>query len=410
MGLNQSGEAEPPDDLSDLSAFVVAFSCKPNSGSEWGVGWNYVEMLSRMFGSVTLYVRDAEAQREAIEKGLSERSIGNVSPIFVGDMGVYRLFKSPVMHSRFLPLYYLIWLTRAFYHAAKKKQWRYHNYVFHVTWVSDWIFSPIFLLPFKTCIVGPLGSQPPNFNKKNRDFYFSNARFFLKSLLRVLLPNFLVSIRASAAIGINARSLQRWPWKKIANKCVILPVHSEIEFSGSRCAEKKVFFVGKNLPFKNLDLFLAVAEKLAISEPDIMFCIIGHMNASGLKFNRNLPSNVESLGLLDQGDIAALLGGSRSILLQPSSEAGGTVGVEALCLGVPVVCAAGHGVSAFYDDDYPYSIDFEQYEIFVSDASSLIISIFADYDSHMTWALSQQDRLSRDESERQLREILLLAR
>ena len=45
------------------SVAVVAFSFRPASGSEWGVGWDYVRMLSGIFRNVTLAQGSDEACR-----------------------------------------------------------------------------------------------------------------------------------------------------------------------------------------------------------------------------------------------------------------------------------------------------------------------------------------------------------
>ena len=126
-------------------AVMIAFSCRPKSGSEWGVGWNYLTMLSGSFNHVTILIRNAENQFSMITKELEKHNIINIEVIPVDDMFFYSLFKTPFIHSRFLTLYYFFWLFKVFFILLFKRAWRNHDWVFHITWVSDWIFSPFFI-------------------------------------------------------------------------------------------------------------------------------------------------------------------------------------------------------------------------------------------------------------------------
>ena len=69
----------------------------------------------------------------------------------------------------------------------------------HPTWVSDWFISPAFLLPFPKKIVGPMASQPANFNRKSDDFIKSIFRMLFKYSLRIISPvNFFVALDPNA--------------------------------------------------------------------------------------------------------------------------------------------------------------------------------------------------------------------
>jgi glycosyltransferase involved in cell wall biosynthesis len=366
------------------SAAVVAFSCRPNSGSEWGIGWNYVRMIAQTFSRVTVFVRDAEGQIIAMRDQLARENIANVTIAPVTDMGIYALFRKPAVHRRFLPIYYFLWLWRVFFLMIARGTWRYHDFIFHVTWTSDWMFSPFYLLPFRRRIVGPAGSQPANFNRDSADFYASRWRVTLKTLSRLVMPNIVNALTADAVLGISSTFLRRWPWRFAKKRFVVTQVFCELPPSPHRASDRKILFLGKHLPFKNLDLFLAAAVEVLKADPGVMVHVLGD------DLGRSWPRDFAAAhgfsdrliihGLQPQSEVARYLGQYRSILLQVSGEAGGTVGVESLSLGVPVVCVEDNGVSAFFDGSYPYTVPYRDKAQFAAAAAAKTAEIFRNYD------------------------------
>ena len=79
--------------FSDNSAVAVAFSCRPDSGSEWGVGWNYLMILSRLFGTVKIYIRDSENQKKMVNLKLKQLKVDNVDVVYVGDTALYNFLQ-----------------------------------------------------------------------------------------------------------------------------------------------------------------------------------------------------------------------------------------------------------------------------------------------------------------------------
>lgn len=374
-------------------AAVVAFSCRPHSGSEWGVGWNYLRMIARNFDQVTVFVRDAERQVPETAAGLAEAGISNVDIVAVPDMALYRLFRRPAIHRRILAIYYGMWLWRLCFRFARQRLWRGHDALFHVTWVSDWIFSPLFLLPFRSKYVGPVGSQPANFNAHSMDFLGSRLRVTAKALCRFVLPNIVNALCADAVIGISVNALRRWPWRLARRRQVLSPVFSEMTSTLSRAPQRRVLFIGKQLPFKNFDLFLAVAKRLLEVDSNLSVHVLGDTLG---KVPASSNDRLTVHGLVDQAEVGRQLSGFQSVLLQTSSEAGGTVGVESLALGAPVVCVAGYGISAFFEDQYPYAVAYVDRQQFINAATSRLLEIFQDYDSHAGCVARLAERFTLD--------------
>lgn len=396
---------------SGRSAAVLAFSCRPHSGSEWGVGWNYLRLLAASFDRVTLYVRDAEQQVPQIHEELAHLGIGHVRVVSIADTFFYPLFRKPAIHARFLTAYYCLWLWKAFATLAAERSWRRHGYLFHTTWVSDWIFSPVFLLPFRRKVLGPMCSQPANFNERSADRPASLLRLAVKTTLRLVSPNVVNALRADAAIGVSTRPMTVYPWALTRRRRVITPVHSEMQWHGPRQPQRQLLFIGKHLPFKNLDLFLAVAAELLRRDAGLQVCLLGdnlcqagagdYLRDAGL----DQHPRVRSEGQVGHDRVAEQLGSRCSVLLQTSSEAGGTVGVEAISLGAPVVCVRGHGLDAILAH-YPLSVPYRHYAQFVADTADTLQHVFANYEIHSRKVLDLSRRFSLLASEEQLKELI----
>ncbi len=397
----------------ERSAAVLAFSCRPHSGSEWGVGWNYLRLLAGSFDRVTLYVRDAEDQVPRIRAELARMGMIHVAVSPIADTFFYPLFRKPAIHARFLTVYYCLWLWKAVACMAAQRSWRQHRYVFHTTWVSDWIFSPVFLLPFRRKVLGPMSSQPANFNECSADRPASRRRLALKTTLRIVSPNCLNALRADAAIGISSKPLSAFPWARCPRRRVITPVHCELQWTGPRQPQRQLLFIGKHLPFKNLDLFLVVAAELLRRDASLHVCLLGdtlrqagaidYLQRAGLSRH----PRVRSEGLVSHARVAEHLGGMTSVLLQASSEAGGTVGVEAISLGAPVVCVRGYGLDTLFDrEPYPLAVPYSDRAQFVIAAADRVQSVFADYETYSRAVLALSQRFSMQASENLFKELI----
>ena len=368
-------------------------------------------MIARLFDQVTLFVRDAENQAPGIRYQLEEDGIGNVEIVPVADMRIYKLISRPSFHARLLPLYYFLWLWHVFFLFLRQRTWEGREFLFHVTWTSDWIFSPLFLLPFRKRIIGPTGSQPSNFNKGSFDYFASRLRVATKTLFRIASPNLVNALRADGVVGIADSALRRYPWNLARNRAVVTQVFCELRPLPGRLDERMVLFIGKHLPFKNIDLFLLTTRALLAKDPSVAIHIfgdpVGTTQASDFVARHRLGKNVVLHGMVPQEEVGRYLSGYRTVLLQTSSECGGTVGVEAISMGAPVVCARGYGLDAFFDSGaYPHSVTYRNSEQFTEDASNEILRVFAQYEKHSGHVIELAQKFSFSNSVEALRRVV----
>jgi|APSaa5957512535_1039671.scaffolds.fasta_scaffold02974_12 glycosyltransferase involved in cell wall biosynthesis len=376
---------------------VINFSCRPHSGSEWGVGWNYLIMLSKIYKEVNLYIRDAERQVPWIEKELKELNITNVNINPISDIWIFKQISPIRAVHKFLVLFYFLWLVKIFFILIAKREWKDSNDIFHTTWVSDWIWSPIFLLPFNKRILGPLGSQPINFNILSEDYYKSKVRFYIKTVLRWNPLNFLNALLVDHVIGISKKSISRLPWSLVKSHAIISPVYSEFVLQQNNKNEKTIVFIGKHLAFKNLDLFSQCVNKLMIMDGCIKTIVLGDIVdgvSSDLEIlKNNFKNRVTITGKVPHNEVNDILCNGNSIFLQLSSEAGGTAPVEALSCGVPVVCVENYGLDAFFDyGQYPHTIQYSNTNDFIASIKEKLDMIWNDYENKSKESLKYSER------------------
>lgn len=393
------------------TAAVVAISCRPNSGSEFGIGWNYLRMISQIFDHVTLFVRDADDQVPQIARQFAEDGTINVEIVPIPDLWIVALFKFRPTFLRHFIIYYLIWLWYVFFFIGARRTWRTCDFLFHVTWTSDWIFSPLFLLPFRKKIFGPAGSQPANFNKKSLDYFASRLRLAIKTTLRICSPNWVNALRVDGVIGIADSVLTRFPWKYAKNRAVVTQVFCELKPSPVRRDERVVLFAAKHFPFKNLDLFLTTTYALIVKDPDVIIHIFGDAFGTTVAADyiarHGLADRMKLHGAVPQEEVGRYLSGYRAVLLHPAAECGGTVGVESITVGAPVVCARGYGVDAFFPrGEYPHSVEYRGNGQFSEDAANEIARIFADYETCSKRVAELAQRFSFAESVEVFRRLL----
>jgi hypothetical protein len=190
----------------NIDVTIVAFSCKPHAGSEWGVGWNYVLILSKIFKNVNLIVRDSESQVSSIRKELIGNKINNVNLVAITDLKLPSIVNVYLTSGRFMLITYHLWLLKCFYFLLKNHD--RNSYFFHVTFVSDWIWSPFYFLRYKFKVIGPIGSQPANFYRGSVDYYFSRIRYITKAIIRLNPLNLINALLADRLIAIGKTIVQ----------------------------------------------------------------------------------------------------------------------------------------------------------------------------------------------------------
>ncbi|MFT5132244.1 MAG: hypothetical protein ACI9SC_000709 [Gammaproteobacteria bacterium] len=377
---------------------VVNFSCRPESGSEWGVGWNFLLFYSETFDEVRLYIRDAEDQVRRTQERLTELNISNCTIIPVADFNPFKFS----YRGRYEIINYFIWLRKVLLILIIRRDWRHSDFISQPTWVSDWNWSPILFLPYKRKVFGPLGSQPQNFvNRKKGPI--SRIRQLVKVILRLNPVLFLNAAVSDHIINGVKSSADKFPWCIFKNKILNIPsVHSEfppeICLNNTQDNNLEIFFVGKYLDFKNIELFCEICRYALKKNNNLNVSFFGDRingNRTVENLSYDYPDRVKEYGSISHDDLKKKLLETKSILLQTAAEHGGTISVEAVALSVPIICCKSMGIDAMLVDDYPLTFSATSKDI-PHDVWEMIEKVDGNYEQWQEYSLSLAELFSRE--------------
>lgn len=366
-----------------MRVLVSAYACEPGKGSEPGVGWNWVKLLS---DKNEIWVLTRENNRTTIEKELSEHPLPNVHFEYVDVPRWIGFWKKG---QRGVRTYYYLWQCFAIRKARQLDCEHRFDLGHHVSFVNDWIWTFLALssLPY---VWGPIGSHPRipwKLLENHKSRLFDMGRFVFQCIVRLMDPLlWLSTFRAKKIIFINKESLRLFPFRWLArNKATIEPaIGVEEDLQPGRFAEKKnvtFLFMGRFVQMKCPHIALDAFMEASKANRDILLIMLGEgPMRSELKrraHNHGISERVKFIPWLPRDEALSLMNES-DVFLFPSTEGGGMVVLEALALGKPVVCLDIGGPGEFIDETCGVKVAVDDYGEVVSNLSSALMRLSTD--------------------------------
>jgi glycosyltransferase involved in cell wall biosynthesis len=335
-----------------VKVLISAFTAHPRGSSEQGVGWNWSAQAARSHDVWVLTNRFHEAD---IRRELEEHPNPHLHFVF------HSVPKEPTIWSaarKFHPVYYpayLLWQATALDHARKLHEEIGFDVTQHLTWASHRFPSLLAWLdaPF---IWGPIGggeSAPANLYRS------LGARLALGELTRDT-SNWLVRVdptvrhtanRATRILTTSQETAAMLPGEA-AQKAEIYPaiglrlgdLDKEIERTtpAEHTKEARLLFVGRLVAWKGCQFALEALAKLAAAGRKATLTVVG----MGPEL-KHLQARASELGIAEQVDFRGNLPHeqvlqlclSHDVFVFPSlHDSGGQAVLEAMYLGLPVIC------------------------------------------------------------------------
>ncbi len=327
-----------------MKVLISAFACGPEQGSEPCVGWNLANQIASL--NKLVYVITRVKYKEQIMEVQKEKIICKNLHFVYYDLPLWRIFQK---NQLLFYLYLHLWQFGAYLLARKLHSALKFDIVHHVTFCNDWVPSFMCFLPIPF-VYGPIGGSglkmPKNFlrafelkwkiQEKLRDI-FQYIGFFLN-------PISIISRRkAKAIIACNTHSYRRlskysksrcWLISQVGIRAEEIPqvISSSSKYFNIVTGGILIYWKGFRLA---LNTFIEFYKKC----PNSILTIIG----SGPERD-SLRKIVSDAGL---NEVA-----KTDCFLYPSlREGGGFVVIEALSLGVPVICLDIGGPSDIVTDE-----------------------------------------------------------
>ncbi len=328
---------------SPLRILVSAYACEPDKGSEPGVGWNWAKLI----GTKNLtWVVTRNNNRESIQNALSRSPNHNLKFVYVDLPEWARFWKSK---QRGVRTYYYLWQFCALSASRKLHRKERFDLAHHVTFVNDWLWSFLALMPIPF-IWGPIGSHPPapfTLLPHSRAKTIEFIRIAIQRTMRTIDPLYwLTAIRARKIISINKEICAQFPLNIVGEgKAVIEPA---IAFEDSVFTSEKhsndtfsVLYVGRFHYTKCPHLAIHAFARFVEHTPNSRLTMIGRGPEEdylrALAIQLGCSDKIAFVPWLTQPDVFSEMSES-DIFLFPSTEGGGMVVIEAMANSLPVIC------------------------------------------------------------------------
>jgi glycosyltransferase involved in cell wall biosynthesis len=339
------------------SILVSAYACEPFKGSEQGVGWNWVLQMAK---NNELHVITRSNNEEVIEANIPNEIRSNITFHYYD---THPLIKNLKNKAKGLYFYYFCWQLGIISLIKKLKKEKEFQYSVHLTMGSIWMptFLPFFNLPF---IWGPVGGgegEPKPF-LKSLPLSKRLLQYIRLLMNKTAIINPLIVIPSRKAVSILTRTnntLDVIPKKYKFKAQTILETSMEADiFRSSRLEgdllEKEIQLVisGRLTPSKNIISAVRALHYIP-SKFNYKLIIIG----SGSE-RTNIEKEIKRLELGDKvviineitrNEVLSYLTSSDVFLFPSLREGGSWALMEAMAIGLPVICLKWSGMEIITD-------------------------------------------------------------
>ena len=369
-----------------LKVLVSAYACESSKGSEPGVGWNWVNQISR-FHDVWVITR--ENNKESIEESKTKMN-SSVNYEYYDLPRWMRFWKKG---NRGVYLYYYLWQIGAYFVARRLHKKVQFNIVQHITFGVYWMpsFMSFLNIPF---IHGPLGgaeSAPAEFYKT----FSIRGKFYewLRNTVRWLAekdPFVIFSIRNAKVVLAKVNETDKRLRQLGAKKVEIFPesgiskdeLKKLNEISVNESKYFRLISIGRLLHWKGFHLGLMSFAHFQKVFPQSEYYFIGEgpelNNLKLLAQNLGISSKVKFFNKLPRDKALKKLA-ECDVLVHPSlHDSGGWVCLEAMASGKPVICLDLGGPSMQVTNQTGFKVPAKSPEQAVRDISESMIKLAGD--------------------------------
>jgi len=338
---------------------VSAYACEPDKGSEPGVGWNWVKQISKFADT---WVITRSNNKMVIVNELSKNPETNLHFIYVDFPSWMRFWKKG---QRGVHLYYYLWQLRSYYTAKKLCEENRFDVAHHLTFGVFSYPSALSLLgvPFVWGPVGGIDRVPVGLNTEIglRGRLFEIIRCSSHKALYYFDPFVRCTVRKSDVILCRTKETHDFLGRGRKKQHVLLmletgkPSLPEIGVMPQNNDCYRIFFAGRLIPLKGVELAIKSFKILADSFPDSLFEIAGDgfekKKLERFAENLGISRKVVFLGERPREEALRKMA-TCHVFLYPSLREGGTWALmEAMALGKPVICLDHSGPGDMVTDE-----------------------------------------------------------
>lgn len=379
---------------------VSAYACEPLKGSEQGVGWNWVLQMAK---TNKVHVITRANNQEPIEEHLPQELAANITWHYYDTPRFFRSFKK---RAKGLYLYYFFWQIGIVPMIRGLSKEHNFDYSMHLTFGSLWMptFLPYFKIPF---IWGPIGggdSEPVTYLKQFplKTRFLGYLRFVMNKTI-ILNPFILFRAFRAKTILYRTDTSGGSLYKVFRNKSkVVLETAMEGEiFNWQKRNEPlnknlKLITTGRLMPSKNIISVIKALHHLPVKY-NIELKIIG----SGPEKQKiehyikvkKLTHRVQIIPELTRTEVLSHLEESDIYVFPSLREGGSWALMEAMAIGLPVICLNWSGMKVTTDDQCAIRLPVSNPKQMPHDLADAICKLAEDKELREKMGLAGRERI-----------------
>lgn len=339
-----------------MKAIVSAYAVRPYSGSEPGLGWNWVMHLSKSLEKL-IVVTEIEFKEE-IEEWIRTDKVGNVEFIYVS-IGVVGRKLCWNQGNYLFYFFYRVWQLKVFF-LLKNTDLSQFDYVHHLNMIGYREPGLLHRLgkPFILGPVGGLNIVPSGYT--NQLSFLEKMKFQFKksvNLISLRSPYVKLAFRTSAlTLAANSESLDQL--KKVGFNSILINetgLNSLNSATMSLNSSTQILWVGKMVHRKLPVLALDIFRKLLLIHPELKLIYLGDGPQRSLLENKinefGLCEEVEIRGVVSRDEVMHLMKSSRLLLFTSIDEGTPHAVMEALSCRLPVFAHKSCGMQDVINED-----------------------------------------------------------
>ncbi len=327
-----------------MRVLLSAYACQPNVGSEPEVGWQRALHMLEFADEVWVLTRSNN--RSVIEA--NSLSKANRLHFIYCDLSAWALRLKK--QSWFRPIYFILWQWEAYLIASRHHRDKHFDCVFHVTFAS--LRSGSFMgrlgIPF---VIGPVaGGERAPFRLRRSMPTHSKAGELLRDL-GIIIQRYSPLTRSAFAAAeriyvTTTDSLQlvspKWRFKTRVN--LAIATNGGVTKYGQRPlpVSPRFVFAGRLLCWKGPHFAIRALAEARRTLPEATLTLIGsgpdERHLRDVAKRVNVTNAVDFVGQVPQKQLLDWLQSYTAFVFPSLHDSGGTVVLEALSKGLPIVC------------------------------------------------------------------------
>ena len=375
-----------------MKVLIIGHACGPGLGSEPGNTWNWAWSLA---DSDEVWVIAHPEYKSRVDAFLEQNPNSRLRFNWVTTNSRFDTWVPGKEQEKGIRLHYFLWLREAYRTAGVLCEQVKFDIAHHVSWTTIAISPPFWRLPVP-CVWGPVGGGQ-TIPKPFLCLIRSNR---LKERLRTLYvrslpfsPRLKKSTRSAElvlATNFDTRDLLEKAGARNVRLFLDCGVSGDLPQLGPKPTSEQftLLWAGRIEPQKGLLLAL---HAMALDEnPAVRMVVAGTGSAEGdmrsLASSLCLDSRVDFLGRVPHAEMTSLFQSCDAFFFTGLRDTFGSVVLEALSNGLPVVTVNHQGVGAFVPEDASIKVPVSSLDDTVKDLALAIQALASepDYRSEMS--------------------------